>query len=63
MTAGLFRLVWTPPSGDVVVSEPTSRVNALDRFDSCRQIRQDACWGRGRLRVLAEDEYQRSRST
>lgn len=63
MAADLFRLVWTPPSGDVVVSEPTSRVNALFRFDNCREIRRQACLGRGRLRVLAEDEYQRSRST
>lgn len=63
MAAGLFRLVWTPPSGDVIVSEPTTRDRALYRFDNCREIRRQAGWGRGRLRVLAEDEYQRSRST
>jgi len=63
MAADLFRLVWTKPSGDVVAIDPTSREDAMAQFDNCAEIRRAAGRGRGRLRVLREADFQRSRST
>lgn len=63
MTAVEYRLVWTStlrsPSRRTLVSEPMSRDEALAQFDASQEIRRSCSRGRGWLRVVAEDEYQR----
>jgi hypothetical protein len=57
-----YRLVWTSiraNSERTLAGSPTTREDALAKFDDCEAIRESASAGRGRLRVMADSEYRR----
>jgi hypothetical protein len=59
-----YLLVWTKAAaGPTVTSEPLTKDEALRQFDGLRSIKQAACQGRGRLRVMRAEDYRAPRPT
>jgi hypothetical protein len=54
-----YLLVWTKAAGPTVTSEPLTKDEALAQFDGMRSIKLAACQGRGRLRVMRAEDYQK----